>query len=76
MIPGKKYTPEDLVDIAWRRKWLIVVPFVVVAIATAVVTQLTPKRKPRFTYAFSAAMDCSSSVRIWCPPLFCQSFTS
>jgi len=42
VIPGKKYTPEDLVDIAWRRKWLIVVPFVVVAIATAVVTQLTP----------------------------------
>ena len=28
MIPGKKYTPEDIVAIVWRRKWLIVIPFV------------------------------------------------
>jgi polysaccharide chain length determinant protein (PEP-CTERM system associated) len=26
MIPGKRYTPEDYVAIAWRWKWLIVIP--------------------------------------------------
>jgi polysaccharide chain length determinant protein (PEP-CTERM system associated) len=26
MIPGKKYTPEDFLRIAWRRRWLIVLP--------------------------------------------------
>lgn len=24
MLPGRKYTPEDVVAIAWRRKWLII----------------------------------------------------
>ena len=28
MIPGKTYKSQDLLLIAWRRKWLIVVPFV------------------------------------------------
>ncbi len=44
MLPGKKYTPEDLFWIAWRRKWLILVPFVVVACATAVVSRFLPDR--------------------------------
>src|SRR3954453_4512572 len=26
MIPGKKYTPEDFLWMAWRWKWLIVAP--------------------------------------------------
>ncbi len=42
MLPGKKYAPEDILRIAWRRKWLIVLPFVVVSIATAVVAYLLP----------------------------------
>jgi polysaccharide chain length determinant protein (PEP-CTERM system associated) len=42
VIPGKKYTPEDLLDIAKRRKWLIAVPFLVVSIVTAVFARLTP----------------------------------
>jgi polysaccharide chain length determinant protein (PEP-CTERM system associated) len=42
VIPGKKYTPEDFLDIAWRRKWLIILPFVVVASVTAVQARLTP----------------------------------
>jgi polysaccharide chain length determinant protein (PEP-CTERM system associated) len=29
MIPGKKYTPEDLLRIAWRRRWLLVLPLIV-----------------------------------------------
>ena len=42
MIPGKKYTPEDFLDIAWRRKWLILLPFIVVASGTAIQSRLTP----------------------------------
>ncbi len=26
MIPGKKYTPDDIAAILWRWKWLIVLP--------------------------------------------------
>ena len=26
MLPGKKYTPDDYLRIAWRRRWFIVVP--------------------------------------------------
>jgi len=44
MLPGKKYTPEDVVLIAWRRKWLIVVPFVLVTLGTAVVAARLPER--------------------------------
>jgi polysaccharide chain length determinant protein (PEP-CTERM system associated) len=29
MLPGKKYTPEDLLQIAWRYRWALVLPFVV-----------------------------------------------
>jgi len=42
VIPGKKYTPEDLLDIAKRRKWLILLPLVVVSSATFVMARLTP----------------------------------
>jgi polysaccharide chain length determinant protein (PEP-CTERM system associated) len=28
MIPGKKYTPEDFLRIAWRRRWLLLLPLV------------------------------------------------
>ena len=42
MIPGKKYTPDDLIDIAKRRKWLIVVPFLLATIGAVVVSRRTP----------------------------------
>lgn len=42
MIPGKKYTPEDILRTVWRRKWLLIVPFVVVTLATVVVTFSLP----------------------------------
>lgn len=44
MLPGKKYAPEDILRIGWRRKWLILLPFVAVSIATAVVAHLLPDR--------------------------------
>ena len=42
MVPGKKYTPEDFLDIARRRIWLIIIPFVLVSTATAIVAKRTP----------------------------------
>lgn len=44
MLPGKKYKPEDLVAIAWRHKWLLAVPFVLVASATIAVSHFMPDR--------------------------------
>jgi polysaccharide chain length determinant protein (PEP-CTERM system associated) len=34
MLPGKKYLPEDFVRIAWTRRWHIVLPTVVIGLAT------------------------------------------
>src|SRR5687767_2307423 len=42
MLPGKKYTPDDYARIAWRRRWYIAIPAVVVASATAVVSMFLP----------------------------------
>jgi polysaccharide chain length determinant protein (PEP-CTERM system associated) len=42
VIPGKKYTPEDVFEAAWRRKWLIAIPFVLIAIATGLYTRRMP----------------------------------
>lgn len=44
MIPGKKYTLEDFLNIAWRRRWLIAVPCVTIAVATAIVTRTFPNQ--------------------------------
>jgi polysaccharide chain length determinant protein (PEP-CTERM system associated) len=42
VLPGKKYLPEDIVRIAWHRKWYVVVPFVIVATSTAIVSWYWP----------------------------------
>lgn len=42
MLPGKKYTPEDILWILWRRIWLLLVPFAVVSAATAVYVRRLP----------------------------------
>lgn len=34
MLPGKKYKPEDVFWMVWRRKWALIVPFVLVSIGT------------------------------------------
>jgi polysaccharide chain length determinant protein (PEP-CTERM system associated) len=44
VIPGKKYAPEDFLRVLLRRKWLLIVPFVIVAATTALVTHLLPDR--------------------------------
>ena len=44
MLPGKTYTPEDLGKIAWRRKWAILVPFVVITLGTVLVSHYLPNK--------------------------------
>ncbi|HEX3702482.1 MAG TPA: Wzz/FepE/Etk N-terminal domain-containing protein, partial [Vicinamibacterales bacterium] len=44
MIPGKRYTPELLLQIAWRHKWRIVVPFVLVLATATAITRYLPNR--------------------------------
>lgn len=42
MLPGKVYKPEDILLLLRRRYWLVIVPFAVVAAATAVYARLLP----------------------------------
>ncbi len=44
MLPGKKYKPEDILQILRKRIWLVLVPFAVVSAATAVVARKLPDR--------------------------------
>jgi polysaccharide chain length determinant protein (PEP-CTERM system associated) len=44
VLPGKKYTPEDMAWIVWRRKWLVIVPFFVIFAGTFVTALLLPDR--------------------------------
>jgi polysaccharide chain length determinant protein (PEP-CTERM system associated) len=44
MIPGRKYAPEDVVRLAWRHKWLILLPFALVGTATVVVSDRLPNQ--------------------------------
>ncbi len=43
MLPGKTYTPEEVLRIVWRRKWLLIVPFVVASITTFVIARRLPE---------------------------------
>ena len=44
MLPGKKYTPEDILQIGWRHKWFLLLPFAIVSAGTAVYTRYLPDR--------------------------------
>lgn len=44
MLPGKTYAPEDFVRIAARRKWAIILPFVIIALSTVVIAHYLPNR--------------------------------
>jgi polysaccharide chain length determinant protein (PEP-CTERM system associated) len=44
VIPGKKYSPEDFLRVLVARKWLAIIPFVVVALSTAIVVYFLPDR--------------------------------
>jgi polysaccharide chain length determinant protein (PEP-CTERM system associated) len=42
VLPGKKYTPEDILRILWRHKWLLIVPLVISTTAAIVVARRLP----------------------------------
>jgi uncharacterized protein involved in exopolysaccharide biosynthesis len=44
MLPGKKYTPEDILQILRRRIWVTLVPLAVVSAATALAVRQLPNR--------------------------------
>ena len=44
MLPDKKYTPDDLLRIAWKRRWYIALPLIVIASTTAIVAMFLPNR--------------------------------
>lgn len=44
MIPGKTYTPEDVLRVALRRKWQIILPFVLIASSIAFYSYILPNR--------------------------------
>jgi polysaccharide chain length determinant protein (PEP-CTERM system associated) len=43
VLPGKTFTPEEVVWILWRRKWVIVVPLLVIAAGTFLWSRRLPK---------------------------------
>ncbi len=42
MLPGKLYTPEVVLEAAWRHKWIIVLPFVVATAGTVAYSNSLP----------------------------------
>lgn len=44
MIPGKKYAPEDIALIAWRRKWWAIFPAIVIAAGVYVWAKQLPNQ--------------------------------
>jgi uncharacterized protein involved in exopolysaccharide biosynthesis len=44
MLPGKKYSPEDYLRIAWARKWFIVIPTVIASLGTFAWSYRLPDR--------------------------------
>jgi polysaccharide chain length determinant protein (PEP-CTERM system associated) len=44
MLPGKKYKPEDYVQVAWARRWFVIVPFVLATAGAVTYAMLQPNR--------------------------------
>ncbi len=44
MLPGKKYKPEDMLWVVWRRKWAVIIPFVLILAGTVAVVRTLPNR--------------------------------
>ena len=43
MLPGRTFTPEEILRIVWRRKWLIIVPVVLIGMTTLALSWQLPK---------------------------------
>jgi polysaccharide chain length determinant protein (PEP-CTERM system associated) len=44
VLPGRSYQLEDILHIAWRRKWLILIPFVVLSVGTVLYSRRLPNQ--------------------------------
>jgi polysaccharide chain length determinant protein (PEP-CTERM system associated) len=44
VLPGRKYTPADIFQLAWAHKWLILIPWVIVAASVAAFTRTLDNR--------------------------------
>lgn len=44
MLPGKRYTPEDILRMVWRRKWIILLPTILIGAGTAIWSSFLPDR--------------------------------
>lgn len=44
MLPGKTYTPDDFARVALRRKWAIILPFLVIGLGAVVISHYLPNR--------------------------------
>ena len=44
MIPGKRYSTDDVLNILWRRKWLVLLPTVLAGAAMFAYTRTLPNR--------------------------------
>jgi polysaccharide chain length determinant protein (PEP-CTERM system associated) len=42
MLPIKRFTPEIVASQLWKRRWLVLFPFVLVALVTSIVSRLLP----------------------------------
>jgi hypothetical protein len=60
MLPGKVFRPEDVLRIARKRAWLILVPWALIAASTAVVARKLPD-----TYRSSALIQGDAASRAW-----------
>jgi polysaccharide chain length determinant protein (PEP-CTERM system associated) len=44
MLPGRKYTPSDIINLVWRFKWLIVIPWIVTSVGAVLYSRSLPDR--------------------------------
>jgi polysaccharide chain length determinant protein (PEP-CTERM system associated) len=44
VLPGKNYTMDDFARMAWRRKWIAIIPFVLIATGTVLVAHFLPNK--------------------------------
>jgi len=42
VLPGKVYTPEAILEVVWRHKWLVVLPFIAITAGVAAYAQWLP----------------------------------
>jgi uncharacterized protein involved in exopolysaccharide biosynthesis len=44
VLPGKTYTPDDIARIALRRKWAIILPFLVIGLGAVIISHYLPNK--------------------------------